>query len=217
MTDSVWYTNIDVKGSKVMLRYVEDQVQKSQVIEYQPELYIKTNDAAAADAISMHNEPLERVCFDDNKQMRSFMETYKDINGFSVYGSDNIMNQFVSRNFPGQIKFDPSLIKCAIVDIETFSGDIDADGNPIDGPFPDPMAVQFPVNLITLYNTFDKVFYVWGLEEFKGRHIGTYVHNKDHPRVGNLKVVYKGFKTEFDMLTDYVNSWKTSEFNCWSG
>ena len=217
MTDSVWYTNIDVKGSKVMLRYVEDQVQKSQVIEYQPELYIKTNDAAAADAISMHNEPLERVCFDDNKQMRSFMETYKDINGFSVYGSDSIMNQFVSRNFPGQIKFDPSLIKCAILDIETFSGDIDADGNPIDGPFPDPMAVQFPVNLITLYNTTDKIFYVWGLEEFKGRFIGTYKHNPDHPRVGNLKVVYKGFKTEYDMLMDYVNFWKSQEFNCWSG
>lgn len=108
---SVWYTNIDVKGSKVMLRYVEDGVHKSQIVEYQPDLYIKTNDAANADAMSMHDEPLERVCFDDAKQMRNFMETYKDINGFSIYGSDNIMNQFVSKHFPGDIKFDPAKIR----------------------------------------------------------------------------------------------------------
>ena len=217
MAGEVWYQNIDVRGSKVMLRYVEDNIQKSQIVDYQPDLYIKTNDAAKADAMSMHNEPLERVCFDDSKQMRSFLETYKDIDGFSVYGSDNVMNQFVAKNFPGEIKFDPAQIRCAIVDIETFSGDIDEDGNPIDGPFPDPQVAEFPISMVTLYNTYDKTFYVWGLEYFKNRFIGTYVHDETHSRVGGLKVVYKGFKTEFDMLNDYVDSWKASQYNCWSG
>ena len=216
-----FYTNIDVRGSKIFLRYFEDDQHKSEVIEFGPELYIRTNNAAKADAMSMHDEPLEAVQFSDHREMRSFIESYKDVDGFAVYGTENIMNQFVSKAYPGDIKYDGQKIRGAVVDIETFSGDIEVlpDGTiaPIDGPFPKPEEAAHPINLITLYHTVEKRYYVWGLEYFKGEFIGTYKHNPDHPRVGKMDVVYKGFREEYDMLNDFVSVWNQKGFNFWSG
>lgn len=215
-----FYTNIDTRGNKVFLRYVEEGEHKAEVIEFAPELYIKTNDPSKADAISMHDEPLQAVQFDDHREMQKFVQQYKDVDGFSVYGTESILNQFVSRVYPGTVSYDPRLIKGAIVDIETFSGDIEfqEDGSVkvIDGPFPDPETAEFPVNLITLHFNQDDTFYVWGLETFKGHKLGTYVHNPES-RVGKLKVVYFGFDDEHEMLCHYVDFWNKTAFNYWSG
>jgi hypothetical protein len=220
MTKS-FYTNLYTKGSKVYLRSIEDGQRKSEIIDFIPELYIKTNDAAKATSMSMRDEPLEKLQFTDSKEMKAFIESYKDIDGFSVYGSENIVNQFVSRNYPGNLTYDANQIRCAIVDIETFSGDIkvneDGTFSVIDGPFPDPETSEFPINLITNYSTYDQTYYVWGLETFKGNKIGTYVHDENEPRVGKLKVVYKGFDDEYSLLNDFVNHWQQNAFDCWSG
>jgi DNA polymerase elongation subunit (family B) len=220
MSDS-WYTNVDVRGNKVFLRYVEGDQHKMEVVEFGPELYIRTNDASKADAMSMHDEPLEAVQFQDHREMRKFIESYKDVDGFSVYGTESIMNQFVSRAYAGEIKYDGQKIRGAILDIETFSGDIEVDEygtvNPVDGPFPDPYEASHPINLITVYSTVEKKFYSWGLEYFKDQFIGTYVHNPEHDRVGKLNVTYKGFKDEYAMLNDFVAWWQVQGFNYWSG
>lgn len=212
-----FYTNVDTRGSKVFLRYYEDGAHKSQIIEFTPELYIKTNDASKADALSMHDEPLEMVTFNDSREMSKFIENYKDVDGFSVYGTESIMNQFVSRYYPGQVAYDHTKIKGAIVDIEVFSGSIAEDGSPIDGPFPDAETAEYPINLITLYDTVDDIYYVWGLEKFQGHTLGTYTHNPDHPRVGKFKIEYKGFEDEHALLNDYVALWSKKGFNFWSG
>jgi DNA polymerase elongation subunit (family B) len=212
-----FYTNIDTRGNRVFMRYVEDGERKSEIIDFKPELYIKTNDPSKADAMSMHDEHLEAVIFQDSKEMNKFIESYKDIDGFAVYGTESIMNQFVSKMYPGNLEYDPTKIKGAIVDIETFSGDIDEQGNPIDGPFPQPETADYPISLITLYDTQNKVYFVWGLESFKGHKLGTYVHNKEHPRVGKLRVGYAGFDDEHEMLEHFVEFWNKQGYDFWSG
>jgi len=216
-----FYTNIDTRGNKVFLRYVEDGQHKKEVIEFAPELYIKTNDAAKADAMSMHDEPLEAVQFTDNKEMRKFIESYKDVDGFSVYGTENIMNQFMSKAYPRDIKYDAQKILGGILDIETFSGnvEVDEDGKvqPIDGPFPNPETAEYPISLITVYHTVEKKFYVFGLEYFNGHFIGTYKHNPDHEKVGKLDIVYKGYEDEHTLLNEFVSFWQEKDFNYWSG
>jgi hypothetical protein len=216
-----FYTNVDVRGSKVFLRYIEDGVAKSEIVDFSPELYIKTNDISKQDAVSMHDEPLEAVTFTDNKEMNKFIESYKDIDGFSVYGTESIMNQFMSKAYPNNIEYDGSLIKGAIVDIEVFSGDVvmGEDGvlQAIDGPYPSPDTVEYPINLITCQSTITGIYHVWGLEEFKGYRIGGYIHNSEDRRVGHLKVEYKGFNDEHSLLQDFVTFWNKEAFNFWSG
>lgn len=216
-----FYTNVDTRGNKVFLRYVENGEHKSQVIEFQPELYIKTNNRNNMDAMSMHDEMLEKVTFSDNREMQKFINDYKDVDGFAVYGTESIMNQFISKNYPGNLEYDPTKIKGQIVDIEVFSGDIEVGPNgeliAIEGPFPKPETADFPINLITSYDTVNDTFFVWGLEKFKGHHIGTYKHNPDHPRVGKLKVVYQGFDDEHTLLSNFVAWWNQASPNFWSG
>lgn len=216
-----FYTNVDAKGSKIFLRYVEDGVHKSKVVDFSPELYIKTNDPSKVDAMSMHDEHLEAVVFQDSREMNKFIESYKDIDGFSVYGTESIMNQFVSKAYPGTVNYDAQKIKGSIVDIETFSGRVQLgdDGQliPIDGPFSDPETASCPINLITAHSNIGDMYFVWGLEYFDGHYIGTYNHNFEHPRVGGLKVVYRGFEDEYSMLQDFVEFWQNNAFNYWSG
>lgn len=221
MEDNKFYTNIDVRGNIVNLRYVENGEHLFKTITVKPELYIKTNDASKADAVSMHNEPLEKVTFEDKREMNSFLESYKDIDGFSVYGSDNIMNQFVSKMYPGTLKHNASLIKGAIFDIETFSGDIEVqeDGTikVIEGPFPDPETADYPISMLTCHCSTTDTYYTWGLETFKGVKIGTYVHDPLDPRVGHLNIVYRGFDDERDMLNNMCDWWAEYAPNYYSG
>jgi DNA polymerase elongation subunit (family B) len=212
-----FYTSCDTMGNKVFLREVVDGQLVKRVIEHKPSLYIKTNDAANADAKSMFDEPLERIDFEDSKQMKTFIEEYKDISGFSVYGSDSIMNQFMSQKYPGELKYEESMIRVGVLDIETFSGSFDAEGNVLEGPFPDPEIAEFPISMMTLHCSHDNTYHVWGLETCQGRKIGTYVHDPAHGRVGKLNVQYYGFDNEHTMLIHFVNFWEKAELHAWSG
>lgn len=214
---SKFYTDVTERGGKIYLRSIDDGIRSKQVIEMQPELYIKTNDASRKDAMSMHDEPLEKVIFSDKKEMRGFIENYKDVDGFSIYGMDRLEYQFITRNFPGKLNFNANHIRGAIVDIEVFSGDIDANGNCIDGPFPKPETAEYPINLITIYTTHDKTYHVFGLESFKGHRLGTYIHDSDHPRIGKLNIDYRGFESESALLNNFCDFWAESDIDYWSG
>lgn len=217
MADNTFYTDVSERGGKIFLRYVENGVHKKEVIEYEPELYIKTNDEAKRCSKSMWDESLEKIIFTDKKAMNQFIENYKQVDGFSVYGMDKIGYQFIAKTFPGNLNVDTQYIRGAYIDIETYSGTMDADGNPIDGPFPQPETADYPISMLTMYTTHDKTYHVWATEEFNGRKLGTYKHDKSHPRVGHLNVVYHGFTNEYDMLCDFVNHFSRAEINYWSG
>ena len=212
-----FYTNVDVLGNKIFLRGIKDGQLTKETIDHKPELYIRTNDPQKAVAVDMWKNPLERIVFNDTKEMKSFVEGYKDIQGFSVYGSDSVMNQYVAKNYPNTISYNPEEIRVGIVDIETFSGDLDELGNPVEGPFPEPNSADYPISMITLYCYHDKTYYTWGLETFKGKKLGTYIHDKNHPRVGHLNVVYRGFDDEHSLLMAYVEAWAKFELHAYSG
>jgi len=49
---------------------------------------------------------------------KEFVEEYKDVHGIEIFGNTNYAVQFIQETYPGQIKFDPSLINIAAFDIE---------------------------------------------------------------------------------------------------
>ena len=65
----------------------------------------------------------------------------------------------------------------------------------INQEFPNPEEANYPINLLTVYDTKTEQTYTWGLEPYKG----------NHPDVTN----YKWFEDEFEMMKDfYIWFWK---------
>lgn len=65
----------------------------------------------------------------------------------------------------------------------------------INQEFPNPEEANYPINLLTVYDTKTEQTYTWGLEPYNG----------SHPDVTN----YKWFEDEFDMMKDfYIWFWK---------
>lgn len=218
---STFYTSVEKRGQNILLRYVRDGVRKMEKIEFQPSLYIRSGQQGVADAISMFDEPLSRVDFKTMKEAEEFIDRYKDVSGFKVYGMRTMQYQFISKHFPGEIKFDTNKVNKCIMDIEVFSGEVtlNAEGKIecVAGPFPDPKDSSYPISAITAWSSRTKQYHVFGLEEFRGHHIGTYVHDKDDKQVGHLDVVYKGFASEAQLLNAFSTWWEAEEFDMYSG
>lgn len=218
---SRFFTSVEKRGSKIYLKYsdIKSKTRGKATVNFEPELYV----AGSANPVSknMSDEPLEAVKFGDMKEMSEFIDRYKGVDGYKLYGQRDPVFQFIAKYFPGKIDFDPTLIHGSIVDIEVFSGDIkvmpDGSFEVIPGPFPKPEEAEYPISMLTVRHQHTGVYHTWALETFKGHKIGTYTHNPDHPRVGKLNIVYKGFDDEQTMLNDMLMWWQEQDFDYSSG
>jgi len=87
-----------------------------------------------------------------------------------------------------EIKFDTNKIKISTIDIEVAS----------ENGFPDVESAAEEVLLITVQDYATKQIRTWGKGSFNNK---------------QKNVIYKGFKTEYDLLIDFINWWMVEE-NC---
>lgn len=216
-----FYTSVEKRGNGIFLRYTDPATgtRKKTEIEYKPSLYVQGVDNPVAK--DFWGRDLEKVDFETIRDMTDFIEKYRGIQGYRIYGQRDPIFQFITKYYPGDIKFDGSKIHGNITDIEVFSGDIkvleDGTLEVIDGPFPKPEEALYPISMLTIHHSVTDTYHVWGLETFKGIKVGTYKHNPEHKRVGKLNIVYKGFDDEKEMLADMVMWWQAQDFEYASG
>lgn len=208
---------MEKRGPNIYQRYVENGVRNREIIAFKPELYLlnQTN-SQTVDARDLNNNPLNRVPFDSIDEMNNFVEQYKNIDGFKVFGARDPLVQFVAQNYKGKIEFDANVIVGGLVDIEVASGVV-VNGVYVPGPFPEPEDAKYPISMLTIYSTKTKKFHVWALEVFQKHRLGTYTHNPGHKDIGELNVAYKGFDDEPAMLADMISFWQDQEFDFTSG
>lgn len=174
---------------------------------FKPELYLKTNGEPAS--FSMKKEPLSKIEFESMKEADEFIENYKHVEGFKIYGMTDWVLQFINRSYKEKIEFDPELIHGGIIDIEVFSGKIET-GQVKKGPFPDASLALYPIVSITIYHTYLKRFFTFALEYFQDIHVGSFKNSRED-------VIYKGFQTEHELLTAVSLWWEGQDFNYYSG
>jgi DNA polymerase elongation subunit (family B) len=90
------------------------------------------------------------------REAKDFMELYKGVNGFNIYGNTNYVAQFIQDRWSDEIEFDPNAINIVNIDIEVAS----------DEGFPEPDQAYHPVISIALKSSKDDNYYVWGLGEY---------------------------------------------------
>jgi DNA polymerase elongation subunit (family B) len=92
------------------------------------------------------------VTFENMRESRAWLDQYKDVSGFKIYGTTNYIHQYITEKFPREIEFDRDMINVSTIDIETEYGD----------GFPEPSIANQKITAITLKNNIDNIYWVWG-------------------------------------------------------
>ena len=149
-----FYTNISRYGNNLLYRGYDSGRRIKKKIPFKPTLYVKGKGNSKFTALDGTNvDPIE---LSSMREAKEFIEKYKDVENFKIYGNTNYISQFVAEEFPGEIKFDRSKIRIHNIDIEVAS----------DQGFPEPDEAKHPVISIAIKDSILDTYFVWALGEY---------------------------------------------------
>ena len=176
-----FYTNVQMVGDNFLVRGVENGRHFATREKFYPTLFVSSNKKSKYR--TLEGEYVEPVEPGTVRESREFIKRYDGVEGFKVYGNERFIYQYISEKYPEEeIKFDTNYIKITTIDIEVAS----------ENGFPDVESAAEEILLITLQDYNTKQIRTWGLGPF---------NNKQE------NVIYKGFRTEYELLTDFINWW----------
>ena len=179
-----FYTQVSRYGNNLLYRgfnYNGQRVQKR--VHFNPTLYVPS-DKKQTDWTSLDGKAVEPIRFDSMREAKDFLEKYKDIPNFEIFGNTNYIHQYITETFPNEIKFNPSLVNVCNIDIEVASDD----------GFPFPENADHPIISIALkMSSRSKNFtYVWGLGDFDPK---------------DKQVIYRKCANEHELIDKFLFFW----------
>jgi len=116
-----FYTNVAVKGSKILYRGFENGQPVTIKIPYKPTIFLPTQKTSEWTTLS--GEPVEPFVAGNFYETKKFLEKYRDVSGFEIHGVTDPVFHFIGDQFPDEVDFDFNLLKVANIDIETTAED----------------------------------------------------------------------------------------------
>lgn len=150
-----WYTNVKQLGNKIYVRGYENGEKFTQTVEYHPTFYVSSN--VKTEYKTLDGKYVKPIQPGTIKESRQYIDQYKDVEGFSMYGNETAIYQYISDNYSEEtIDYDISKISIWAIDIEVSS----------ENGFPDPKTCDEEILLITIQDYTSKKIYTWGTKPF---------------------------------------------------
>lgn len=115
-----FYTNFFSRGSRVYVRGYSMGQPFEEVHWYKPYLFVQSKKGSYK---TIDGKPVDKVEFESVRDARDFVEKYKNVEQFQVYGSTNFPYVYINDRFHGDIEYDPSHVNVVTLDIECDSSD----------------------------------------------------------------------------------------------
>jgi len=180
-----FYTNISRYGNNLLYRGYQDGRRIKKKIAFKPTFYVKGKGNSKFTALDSTN--VDAIKMDSMRDAKEFIEKYKDVENFKIYGNTNYIAQFIAEEFPGEIKFERNKIRIHNIDIEVAS----------DEGFPEPDEAKHPVISIAILDSVLDTYFVWAL--------GDYDVSKTIMK--EKQVIYTKCKDEVTLLRELVKFW----------
>ena len=116
---SKFYTSVESSREKILLRGYENGKHFQRTISYKPYLFLECKEESPYR--SHDGKFVKKMEFDSIAEGKEFIKQYKGVRNFNIYGMDRFVYPYIYDAYPGEIKFDPSLIRSVFLDIETDS------------------------------------------------------------------------------------------------
>lgn len=195
------YTNVYPYGNKILVRgYDVNGKPYKQKIDFEPVLYVNNG---------KNDKPTEWKTLDGKKvyaikrssmrDAKDFIEQYKDVEGFDVYGLNQFEYQYISDRYPGEIVADTSMIKICTVDIETAT----------EFGFPNIQEANEEILLISLMDNQTKKIRTYGFKDFENENPNvTYVRCANERQMLDMFLQYWTIHTP-----DVITGWNVHKFD----
>lgn len=177
-----FYTNVFPYGNKLYVRGIENGKPFTRKIDFYPTLYV-TSKKESSQWRTLDGDIVDEIKPGTLRETRDFVEKYKDVSGFNVYGNTNYSSQYISDTYESDIRWDMERVKVFTIDIETKT----------ENGFPDLKTANEEILLITVKDLVSKQINTFGTKPF--------VHNRDD-------VVYHYHDTEQVMLKEFMIWWQ---------
>ena len=176
-----FYTNVQLIGNQVLVRGVDNGKRYEHRDEFFPTLFVKSKKDSKYRTLS--GESVEPIKPGSVRDCREFYKKYDEVDGFSIYGNDRYIYQYISEKYPeDEIKFDISQIKLVTLDIETTA----------ERGFPDVESASEEILAITIQDYTTKQIITWGVKPFINK---------------QKNVTYRHCSTEHQLLSDFISYW----------
>ena len=180
-----FYTNVQMVGDNFLVRGYEDGKHFMTREKFYPTLFVPSKRKTKYK--TLEGECVEAIDPGTVRECREFYRKYDGVENFKIYGNDRYIYQYISEKYPEEeIEFDVSKIKITTLDIEVKS----------ENGFPDVESASQEILLISIQDYNTKQIRTWGQGRFD---------NKQE------NVIYKGFKTEYELLLDFINWWMVED------
>ena len=168
-------------GDHLLVRGYENGKHFATREKFYPTLFVPSNKKSKYK--TLEGECVESIEPGTIRDCRDFIKKYEGVENFKIYGNDRYIYQYISEMYPEEeIKFDTKKVKIATLDIEVAS----------ENGFPDVESAAEEVLLITIQDYATKQIRTWGRGSFDNK---------------QQNVLYKGFRTEYELLNDFINWW----------
>lgn len=192
-----FYLNSKQYGNQVLVRGIRDGKRFIEKVPFQPTLYCRVNKETGFK--SLNDENLLPTQFDDINAARAYIQKYKDVDNFPIFGNTAYQFQWISENYKGEIDYDLSQIKVMSIDIETT----------VNYGFPDYFNPLEAITLITARDKVTKKITTFGCWDYTPKKEGvTYVQCEDEMDL--LSRFIHWFSKD---CPDIITGWNTDEFD----
>ena len=185
---SRFYTNVTIRGDRVLYRGYEDGERVEGGIDYRPTLFVSTNKSSKYHTI--HGHSVESFQPGSMSDCRDFIERHESVTGFEIYGNTDYTYQFIGDKFPDEVDYSMKTLKVGYIDIETTS----------ESGFPQVTNPQEKVNVITL--AVEDRTYVFGLGDFQ---------------IDDPDIIARRYDDEVDLLLEFLEVWKKEDVDIITG
>ena len=186
MITNTFYTSVYQMGNRMLVRGFENGSPFSRKVEFSPTLFIdgkKTNEPS--DWKTLDGKKVYPIKPGTIRECKDFIENYKDVHGFGIYGLNQYEYQYIAETYKGDLAPDTSLIRIATVDIETKT----------EYGFPDIKTANEEILLISVMDNITKKIVTFGNGPFKNT---------------RADVTYFQASTESEMLRQFMSFWRNN-------
>lgn len=191
-----FYTSVTQWGDNILLRGYEDGHRVHAKVPYKPYVFLPCTPDEATHH-SVYGIPVKKHQLKGIKDARRFVDQFSQTSGMTIYGMTNWPYLFIHDEFPGDVEYDPDMIRTVYLDIEVDSPD----------GFPEPLKAEFPITAITLRFLGETV--VFSFLDYDEENEASIA------KVG--KIVYEKASDEEHLLRRFLAVWQEMDFDVVSG
>jgi DNA polymerase elongation subunit (family B) len=190
MTSS-FYTSVERMGNNILWRGYENGRRFSRKVEYEPTLFIPSKEDTGIYSL-LGNKYLKPKKFSNMGETKDFIEKYKEVSGFGIYGNTHFVQQFIQEKYPSAIKFD-------MTQINILSFDIEVD---ISQKLPDMSVADNEITSIAIKSSKSNTYHLLGRKDYDKTKTATGINPDD--------IQFMKFDTEKALLRRFIEIWEAN-------